>query len=203
MYYNWIEIFKEKSTKELYEIFCGNSLLPNATIPLAKKELERRNFDFISTTVIKDSLKLSEIEEQLDYLIIELNRKPRLPLKQEFIIIGLVALLLFFVFKNSDSNVIMFLIPITTVLLIIAVGIDYFIYKRLLVKIDILNSKKLSLLKRFDDKGLLLEKNKVIEEISNQSKIRLQKAHRLNRILGHVITIGFVIYTIIYFIKYH
>ena len=203
MYYNWIEIFKEKSTIELYEIFCGNSLLPDATIPLAKKELERRKFDFINTTVIKDSWKLSEIEEQLDYFIIELNRKPRLPLKQEFIIIGFVALLLFFVFKNCDSNVIMFLIPITTVLLIIAVGIDYYIYKRLLDKIDKLNSKKLSLLKKFDDKGLLFEKNKVIDEISNQSKIRLQKAYRFNRILGLVITIGLVIYTIIYFISYH
>jgi hypothetical protein len=46
MTYNWEKIFQEKSTKELYSIYSGKSMLPDSAIPFAKRELEERKFDF-------------------------------------------------------------------------------------------------------------------------------------------------------------
>ncbi|MBN2893081.1 MAG: hypothetical protein JXL97_14525 [Bacteroidales bacterium] len=46
MYYNWEEIFKEKTYKELYAIYCGKTTHDNEAISFAEKELQKRNFDF-------------------------------------------------------------------------------------------------------------------------------------------------------------
>jgi len=52
--YNWEEILKGKTSRELYSIYKGLSDLPDSVIPFAKKELENRhsNADHINETPI-------------------------------------------------------------------------------------------------------------------------------------------------------
>ena len=64
MGYNWEKIFKSKSTKELYKIFLGDTLLGSETKEFAKKELENRNFDFNDLIKQKKKWELENLIEQ-------------------------------------------------------------------------------------------------------------------------------------------
>jgi len=44
--YNWEEIFKSKSDKELFKIYHGDSMLPSETSNYAYNELKKRGVDF-------------------------------------------------------------------------------------------------------------------------------------------------------------
>lgn len=46
MKYNWTEILKNKSEKELYDIYVGRSVLGSEVMEFARIELENRNFNF-------------------------------------------------------------------------------------------------------------------------------------------------------------
>ena len=52
MSYNWEKIFEKKSTKELFKIYKGNSFLSKDASIYAKKELEKRNFDFNNKNIM-------------------------------------------------------------------------------------------------------------------------------------------------------
>ena len=51
MDYDWEKIFENKTNKELYDIVVGKVVLSNDVILYARKELERRNFDFDSVDI--------------------------------------------------------------------------------------------------------------------------------------------------------
>ena len=46
MDYNWEEIFRKKNDKELYKIYIGEQKLNLEAKEYAKRELEKRNFNF-------------------------------------------------------------------------------------------------------------------------------------------------------------
>jgi hypothetical protein len=202
MDYNWEEIFKQKETKELYEIYCGNSLLPESTIAYAKEELIKRNFDFTNLDVIRDSFKLEEIEKDLDYLLIDLAKRPQISF--QFILISILASLLITIFilrfKNIEINPFYFLIPAFTWILVTV--INNYIHKSSLTRIKILENKKSEILKKFDDNGLLNKKINLIEELSNKSETRIKEYYRLNKIIGRVFIIGYTVY-IVYCLLFH
>jgi hypothetical protein len=202
MDYNWEEIFKQKDTKELYEIYCGNTLLPESTIPFAKEELIKRNFDFTNIDVIRDSFKLDEIEKDLDYLLIDLAKRPQISF--QFILIIILAFILITIiilrYKSIEINPLYFLIPLFT--WIFATIINNYIRKSSLTRIKILENKKSDILKRFDDKGLLNKKINLIEELSSKSEIRIKEYYRLNKIIGRAFIIGYIAY-IIYYLLFH
>jgi hypothetical protein len=66
-YYNWKQIFKDKSDKELYEIFIGYITFPNEVVQLAKDELDSRNFDFNNIDIIKKGWQLSRLLEEQNF----------------------------------------------------------------------------------------------------------------------------------------
>lgn len=64
MNYNWTEIFKNKSDKELFYIFSGQSLLDKEASDFAELELRRRDFDLKGIDKYNAKWKLEKEKEQ-------------------------------------------------------------------------------------------------------------------------------------------
>jgi hypothetical protein len=200
MDYNWIEIFKEKSTKELYDIYCGNSFLPKTVIPIAKLELEKRKFNFDDIESFKDTLKLEDVERELDDLYIELSIRPSFTVKSSIFMgsVSIISIIIFFKLLNIELYPDALLVwLIITPLMIILIIVNNYIHKRFTIKFQNLEDKKSKILEKFENRGLIEHKLKLIEELSSQSMKRLQESYRANRILGLIITIAFTIYLIL------
>lgn len=90
MKYNWPEIFKNKSDKELYNIWLGKSLMGSEVIEFARIELERRNFNFknLDKHLLKWELE-NLIEEEKSYT----SPVFRLIRSREYIVMGFIGLL--------------------------------------------------------------------------------------------------------------
>ena len=89
MSYDWEKIFESKTNKELYEIYSGNSLLPNETTEYAKQELERRNFNFDDIEGYKSAWRLSDliIEADRAQSILNQNQNKIIPYKSIYLLI--------------------------------------------------------------------------------------------------------------------
>ena len=64
MSYNWEKIFKEKSDKELFEIFLGRKHLGNEAKKHAEKELKSRKFDFNNIDSYRKKWTLENLIEE-------------------------------------------------------------------------------------------------------------------------------------------
>lgn len=64
MSYDWEKIYKDKSDKELYEIFLGRMHLGQESKEYAKKELKSRNFDFDNIDTYKKKWMLEKLIEE-------------------------------------------------------------------------------------------------------------------------------------------
>lgn len=64
MNYNWIEIFKNKTDKELFIIYSGQSLLDKEAREFAELELKRRNFNFKDIDKYKAKWKLEKLFQE-------------------------------------------------------------------------------------------------------------------------------------------
>ena len=64
MSYNWEEIFKGKSDKELLEIYLGEKHLNNEAKEYAEKELKSRKFDFDNIDSYKKRWMLEKLIEE-------------------------------------------------------------------------------------------------------------------------------------------
>jgi hypothetical protein len=64
MSYNWDEIFKHKSNRELYNIYLGKCHLPKDVGLIAKKVLEQRGFDFNNIGKYSIGWKLSDLTKE-------------------------------------------------------------------------------------------------------------------------------------------
>ncbi len=65
MTYNWEKIFESMSSQELYKIYTGQTLKPKEAIPFAKKELDKRGFDFEDMdTNIKNWQLINALEDK-------------------------------------------------------------------------------------------------------------------------------------------
>jgi len=63
MTYNWQNIYKSKTNKELYEIYIGKISLSKEAQEIAKEELERRDFDFENMAVNYKAWKVLSLNE--------------------------------------------------------------------------------------------------------------------------------------------
>ena len=67
MSYNWTETFKNKTEKELFYIYSGQSLLDKEAREFAELELKRRNFNFKDIDKYKAKWKLErQLQEKKD-----------------------------------------------------------------------------------------------------------------------------------------
>ena len=201
MQYNWTEILKEKTSKELYDIYSGNSFLPDEVIPFARLELENRHFNLTDVESLKDSFKLENIEEELDNLCIELSKRPYFNLKTSLIVISLLITFIVVLLKLQNINFndlppIFWIASIAIVVFIML--LDNYIYKKLFQKFKNLEDKKTELLTKFERRGLNDQKLRLIDELSAQSKLRIQEAIRVNKFIAAIM---FIIVTISVIIK--
>ncbi|MFN8211763.1 MAG: hypothetical protein U0T33_12480 [Bacteroidales bacterium] len=201
MQYNWTEILKEKTSKELYDIYSGNSFLPDEVIPFARLELENRHFNLTDVESLKDSFKLENIEEELDNLCIELSKRPYFNLKTSLIVISLLITFIVVLLKLQNINFndlppIFWIASIAIVVFIML--LDNYIYKKLFQKFKNLEDKKTELLTKFERRGLNDQKLRLIDELSAQSKLRIQEAIRINRFVAAIM---FLILTISLILK--
>ncbi len=112
MDYNWPEIFKNKTTKELYDIYLGKSTLGPEQIEYARIELESRNFDFNNLDKQKQKWELERlIEEEKSSNDFGFFRSPR---SWEYLIMGfgglvfaalsLIALLQHYIYHKAIGD---------------------------------------------------------------------------------------------------
>ena len=64
MSYNWEEICKNKTNKELYAIYNGKTQLPKEIESIAKNELDKRGFNFNKMEDNENGWKLSSLVEE-------------------------------------------------------------------------------------------------------------------------------------------
>lgn len=112
MDYNWTEIFKNKTTRELYDIYLGKSILGPEHKEYARIELERRNFDFDNLDKQRKKWELERLieEEKSNYFI-----PFRSPRSWEYLFMGfggflfglncLIAILQYYIYHKPIGSV--------------------------------------------------------------------------------------------------
>ena len=200
MDYDWTEILKEKSTRELYDIYCGNSFLPETVIPIAKLELEKRHFNFEDIESLKDTFKLEDLEQALDSIYVELSRRTYFNFKNSIIAASFIIIFILIAFKVQNITFYPHSLLIWTVLLCLIsfmILLNNFIYKRLFLKFKRLEARKSDILEKFEKRGLNHQRLKLIEDLSSQSMKRLQEYRRVNNILLLILTLVLTLYLIV------
>jgi len=202
MTYDWEEIFENKSDKELYEIYCGNSLLPEITTSFAKNELKRRNFDFSNFELHKEEWKLSRLEEEIDYLKLEILRRTPISLKTYTIII--IVLVVFAVILSKTLNLdnkALFLSSTGGIMFVtINILIERFIYKKSVESLNKLLEKKSKIVENISEKVNLNEKQHVLENLSKESNERIKQTLSMNKILMTITAIILLLYLVFRYI---
>ena len=64
MSYNWPEIFQNKTDEELYDIYCGKTMLSGDAKVYAEKELMARGFDFDNIEEYQKLWNLSKLRQE-------------------------------------------------------------------------------------------------------------------------------------------
>ena len=202
MTYNWEGIFENKSDKELYEIYCGDSFLPETTISIAKKELEKRNFDFNNIEIHKEVWKLSRLEEEIDGLKLELLRRTPISLKSYiFIIIFLVIFTAILSETINLENKSLFLSLIAGIVYITIIIIPQrYIYKKRVESLNKLLEKKSKLVDIISRKINLNERQHVLENLNEESEARIKQSASINKTLMIITAIIFLIYLVFRFL---
>ncbi len=145
MRYNWEEIFKTTSSEDLYRIYKGYSLKPKEAIPFAKKELERRGFDFNDMDNNKKRWQLINAleDKELEHIGTQTRETFYIPFKYLPLVLAGLGLLVYFIIREEnkpfDWNEFWFLMGFFTILILVNNTISMYRYKtrkRLQNKID-------------------------------------------------------------------
>jgi hypothetical protein len=196
MTYDWEEIFENKSDKELYEIYCGNSLLPELTIPLAKNELKKRKFDFENIELHKEAWKLSRVEEEIDYLKFEILRRTPISLKAYLFIV--IALAIFAVIISKTLNLetkasfVSFAGGIVSITIIL-IG-ERLVYKKKVENLNKFLGKRSKIVEKLSEKVNLNEKQHILENLNKESNDRIKQLLSTNKILMIIAAIILLLY---------
>ena len=126
MYYDWAKIFKKKSNKELYKIYLGDTLLGPETKEFAKKELEKRGFNFNDLSKQKKKWKLENLIEQQKN---DNSSFFRTHSASEYLLMGIIGLIIsvistIFLFSSSLRETITNL-NVNTNILVVAFGLIF------------------------------------------------------------------------------
>jgi hypothetical protein len=96
-YYNWEEICRKKSDKELYRIYKGKTLLDKEATGYALRELERRDFKFDEIDKYKKKWELEDLIDEAETEAKTIEGIPEYKLEIVSLIFGLamfIALLI-------------------------------------------------------------------------------------------------------------
>ena len=199
MSYNWEEIFRDKSNHELYEIYCGESNLPDLTIPFAKKELENRNFDFENMEANRDAWKLSNLIQEDDIYESEvmMRKLTHVSLNVYLLVILGIVMLFLFVFPDELKTglAITIIISVSTVLILL----NNFIYKIQQKNIIKVRNEEQELIAKLEKENLLESQSPIFNELIRE-RGKNQKSIRILLLALVITVVFFLILSIIKFL---
>ncbi|MFO7658374.1 MAG: hypothetical protein R6W78_15050 [Bacteroidales bacterium] len=174
MTYNWPEILKNKTDKELYDIYLGKTFLPKEVQQLSKQELIIRNFDFNNIEKHKLAWQLASIVEEETHEKLGDNRSKFAYIKfSHYVVIIIVFLILsLFVYflkqEHSIINVEFILLGVA----FISLGsiLSNFLHKKEKAYISKRNSKRNQIVQQLKKDNLLNRDNPIIKDILRHSK---------------------------------
>jgi hypothetical protein len=200
MDYNWVEIFSSKSDKELYQIYQGKSFLPKSAIPFAEEELHKRGFDFNNMELNSELWRLTDIEEEMDFLSQRNLEKPIVSFKQYVFVVLAITLFTIIVFSKLLETKTLLIILLAGIafpsLLILSNNRDY---NKRINHLNELIEKKKTILNKISIKEDPKEKQQILNELSKQSKARIEERKLINKNISIVMLVVLLIYLIINF----
>ena len=175
MDYNWEEIFKSKTTKELYEIYRGSTYLPEETISIAKQELERRDFDFNNLEYYHALWKIESISDEIDYFNFDLSFRRFYPPYYILIFIAVISIITtYFTWNDTKGRINPYLMTVILLFYVVAfLSSNYFYNKRLLQINNLIEEKKL-LLDKISNHELRQKKASMIGDLSTKHVRRIK-----------------------------
>ncbi len=180
MDYDWENIFENKTNKELYDIVVGKVVLSNEAILYARKELERRNFDFDNMEVNNATWRFTNLIEQEHYSRYRLkNSKQSLrSFKAYLIIIGLSIIGFYLLDRYLDFDLTYEVMLVYIGLVAIIILINNYSYRSNQRAYDKIASE-IEELKNQIDKEDVLSKNSVFLEEVERHRQKEEKANKL------------------------
>lgn len=144
MGYNWPEIFENKTEKELYSIYAGETTLSGEPQKYAEAELKRRGFNFNDLTDFRKRNQLNNLVEEADARIFFDRSSRRHRVNRNLALIASLIFALLFIFistGNTDSEKFGYALFIVSVLNIFMAVISHILYKYELKRETELNEK--------------------------------------------------------------
>jgi hypothetical protein len=191
MDYDWQEIFKEKTNKELYDIYCGRSGLPVSAVEFAKIELEKRNFNFENIEDLAYEQKFNSLAEEATKINLFLQNNPNSSLKFKLIMSIIAVVPLFLFFGLNDVPLIIpiiisaFAIPAT----LISTAITDRIRRKKISRLEILEKELRTLIDQQNQSVTNTEKKLSISEFDNTVKTKVLSSLKFNRNVAYIVAI--------------
>lgn len=149
--YNWEEIFKKKTEKELVDIYTGKSVLGFDAEIYAGLELKIRNYDFNKIQEIHNA-KVEKLKKEIsDFQNLDFKSSGFLK-KQIMYFVGIILVLIILITDDLNSNFRLYKALIYLVIFIVSILTSRWSYKRFVrkkeesikTKIDLLNKMNLT-----------------------------------------------------------
>ncbi len=193
MSYDWEKIFKDKTTKELHEIYTGQSLLPRSVVPYAKKELKKRNLIFDDKDTEWEVLNLTNmIREENRYQSNEiLRRLTRNPLFIYVMVGG------DFLVSWPKQHFIIWLVA-AFVLSTVFILINNYEDRKMEKKSDSRRKKIAQLTRKLKNEGVLNNKNSISKETNREAQKYTQRTYLLRSAIIVAIFISIVYHLVPY-----
>jgi hypothetical protein len=201
MDYDWKEILKEKSDRELYDIYCGKSALPVSAVEFAKTELENRKFNFEDTKDLIYKQKFNALAEEATRINLFLQNNPRSTLKFSLIIMIVILVPLFLYFGYNDVPLI---VPIfVSAIAIPGMLIDTAIRNRIRMKkisrLEIIEKELRTLIDQQNQTVTSTENKLSYMEFDNTVKSKVLGSLKFNRNVAWIVIILLLIIMLIKF----
>jgi ABC-type multidrug transport system fused ATPase/permease subunit len=202
MYYNWPEIFKEKSDKELYDIYIGRTSLPIEAIELAKAELEKRNFDFDNANNLIFEQKYDRIAEEVAEINLYLQRKPKESIKFLLVVcvISLILELIFFWYVKMHLIIAVIVAVFVAVVTLIMHFIKNYTHKEKTERLHQLEEEMRVLLEQ-KNQTIVYEKEKIeMSDFENTVNKKIDESLNISLKIAIVFAVVFIIIMIFRFL---
>ncbi len=204
MYYNWEEIFKTTSSEDLYRIYQGHALKPKEAIPFAKKELERRGFDFNDMDNNKKRWQLINALE--DQTLDNISNHTSVYISFKYFLLILMVMLLFSYLVDMEENSPYtwenLIFPVTLSIILVLINNLHFKYqynkrKKIQDKIDRLK-KELHCDGVEEPEKLFQDKDVFRQDV----KLKKKELHPLSRIMDIMMLVMLIIFIFVKLYKH-
>ncbi len=197
MNYDWEKIFKNKTTKELYDIATGKTFLTREAIDFAIKELENRGFKTEDISIHRKAWRLSHLISESEYEY-TFSSSTYISLKSYIIIVILFSIISFSLLALDIIETLLGIAFIT--ILVFIENLSYKIKKERQIK----RFKRMEQLDR--ELNQLVPENKkkqIIKELNKQKEKTDKEIKLLATIFFIISTIVSIIFFVLRLINMH